>query len=98
MRRIIYLCLLHYTDLVLLDLNCSFIRSTLSVLGSGIAYCKHISNWIYAPVVCYTALELSVPTNSTTPETDDMSGYLRLPHCMLGMDYRVNETSVSQSS
>ena len=83
---------------MLIDLNYSFVRSTHSILGAGIAYCKHVSNWVYAPVICYTASEPSVPTNSTTLKTNHMSAYLKLPHCMLGMNYRVNETNVSQSN
>ena len=83
---------------MLLDLNCSLIRITCSELGAGIAYCKHIDNWMYAPVVCNTASELLVPTNYTTLETNDVSADLRLLHCMLGMNNIANEIHISQSN
>ena len=83
---------------MLLDLNCSFVRSTCSVLSAGMVYCKRVGNWMYALVVHYTASEPSVLTNFTTLKTSDVSAYLRLPHCMLGTNCRFNDISVSQSN
>ena len=38
--------------------------------------------------------KLSMSIQIKVPEPSDVSAYLTLPHCMLGMSYRVNETSV----
>ena len=42
--------------------------------------------------------KLSMNIRIKVPEPNDVSAYLRLPHCILGMSYKVNETSVSQSN